>query len=379
MQTLITLLRLSLLPQFGATKIEQLLEQISLADLLAYDQTQLRHIGWTTTQINAWFSPNQRLIDELLAWQQQQHHQMITLLDAQYPLLLRQTNAAPPILFVKGNINALSAPQIAVVGSRYCSPYGEHCAKTITSELAQAGLTITSGLALGIDGICHQAALLNQGKSVAVLGCGLNTIYPARHQKLAQHILDTDGALVSELIPDTPPIPENFPRRNRIISGLSFGTLVIEASSKSGSLITARYALEQNREVFAVPGALDNPLSQGCHHLIKQGAWLVESGQDILEILAPQIAAVTPLIPSENTTISIKTTTKPTAPTTVIKPDIPPEHQALYQQLNTATPISPDELAIALQCPIEQLLTDLLELEMLGVIQQIRGGYVRCY
>lgn len=378
MSTLSSFLRLTLLPRLGANKIQQLLEQVTLTQLLEYDRSQLRHIGWNAAQINAWFNPNQRLIDELLLWQQLPDHHIITLTDPQYPLLLTQTKAAPPILFVKGNINVLSSPQIAVVGSRYCSAYGEYCARAITGDLSQAGMTITSGLALGIDGVSHRAALSNQGKTIAVLGCGLDNIYPPRHKKLAREILETNGALVAELAPNCAPTPENFPRRNRIISGLSFGTLVIEASTKSGSLITARYALEQNREVFAVPGALNSPLSQGCHQLIKQGAWLVENGLDILEILSPQITSITSLA---QTTHILTNSPPPIDPAemNLPMPEIPPQHQELYQKLNNSIAISPDELAILLQRPIEQLLTDLLELEMLGLVHQIRGGYLRSF
>lgn len=397
MQTVTTLLRLALLPQFGAIKIQQLLEQISLDTLLSYDRQTLSQIGWNAAQIQAWYSPQQAIIDSILNWQQQAGNHILHYFDHSYPFLLKQTRSAPPLLFVKGNIDVLSSPQIAMVGSRYCSPYGEHYAQTIAGELAHSGITINSGLALGIDGICHRAALDNHGKTIAVLGSGLNQLYPARHKKLAQQILENNGALLSELFPDTPPIAENFPRRNRIISGLSFGTIVIEASQKSGSLITARLALEQNREVFAVPGALDNPLSQGCHYLIKQGAWLIENAQDVLEILTPQISSLMPFTPAiaaqtptptgnrstAQNTIAISPQAKSgyTPPTinkkAVIKLDIPPQHQALMQQLNSATAISPDELSTALNRPIDQILTDLLELEILGAVQQIQGGYIK--
>ncbi|KGQ50440.1 DNA repair protein Smf [Gallibacterium anatis] len=395
MQTLTTLLRLSLLPNFGAIRIQQLIEQITIETLLTYDKKNLIDIGWNSTQIQAWYSPQQAIIDSILNWQQQAGNHILHYFDHRYPFLLKQTRSAPPLLFVKGNIDVLSSPQIAMVGSRYCSPYGEHYAQTIAGELVHSGITINSGLALGIDGICHRAALDNHGKTIAVLGSGLNQLYPARHKKLAQQILENNGALLSELFPDTPPIAENFPRRNRIISGLSFGTIVIEASQKSGSLITARLALEQNREVFAVPGALDNPLSQGCHHLIKQGAWLIENAQDVLEILTPQISSLMPFTPAMETqtptgnrstaqnTIAISPQAKTgyTPPTinkkAAIKLDIPPQHQALMQQLNSATAISPDELSTALNRPIDQILTDLLELEILGAVQQIQGGYIK--
>lgn len=373
MQTLSSLLRLSLLPHFGAGKIQRLLEHLSLEKLLQYDAQQLRYIGWTEPQIQAWFSPNQKLIDEILTWQEKSNHHIISLFDPQYPFLLTQIKSAPPILFVKGNINALSMPQIAIVGSRYCSPYGEYCTRVITQDLSSTGFTITSGLALGIDSISHQTVLDNNGLTIAVLGCGLNTVYPTRHKRLAQQIVENEGALVSEFTPNTPPIAENFPRRNRIISGLSFGSVIIEASTKSGSLITARYALEQNREVFAIPGAINSPLSQGCHQLIKQGAWLVEDARDILEIVASFIAKM----PTNKIKLepSILETKQQETSANIL---VPKQHYALYQLLNPSTAVSPDELAIVLSRPIGELLTDLLELEMLGLAQQTKGGYVRC-
>lgn len=207
---------------------------------------------------------------------------IISYADPRYPDLLKQINSPPLILYAQGNLELLKSPQLAIVGSRSCTPYGQQKAQLLAQQLSQIGLTITSGLAIGIDGMAHQGALERSGNTIAVLGTGLNNIYPKRHKALADQIREK-GLLLSEFWPDTQAFPSNFPRRNRIISGLSLGTLVIEASVRSGSLITARYAIEQNREVFALPGSVDNPQACGCLKLIQQGAKLVLTSNDIID------------------------------------------------------------------------------------------------
>ena len=197
--------------------------------------------------------------------------------DPAYPALLAELPDAPPLLFVAGDPTLLERPQLAVVGSRRASRNGLDNARAFSRSLAGAGFVITSGLALGIDGAAHQGALDANGKTVAVLGTGIERLYPQRHLSLAKQIVEHGGALVSELPLDCPPQASNFPRRNRIISGLSLGVLVVEASPSSGSLITARLAAEQGREVYAIPGSIHHPGARGCHQLIRQGAALVES------------------------------------------------------------------------------------------------------
>jgi DNA processing protein len=202
-----------------------------------------------------------------------------------YPSLLREIRRPPPLLYVKGNPGVLSLPQVAVIGSRSPTPTGRATALDFAHELAASGFAVTSGLALGVDVAAHQGALQAGGKTIAVMGTGIDQVYPARHQEIAAQIVASGGALITEFPLGAHPQPANFPQRNRIISGLSCGILVVEAAVKSGSLITARHALQQNREVFAIPGSIHNPLSKGCHALIKDGATLVEAAADIVEEL----------------------------------------------------------------------------------------------
>lgn len=233
-------------------------------------------------------NPDWASVEKDLAWLAQPDNHIITLHDPAYPALLKHIAVAPPLLFVHGQPGVLGRSQLAIVGSRNPSAGGKEIAHDFARHLASVGLTITSGLALGVDAASHRGALAAgdaEGVTVAVTGTGLDRVYPARHRDLAHQIAER-GALVSEFPPGTPPLPENFPRRNRIISGLSAGVLVVEAALQSGSLITARLAGEQGREVFAVPGSIHNPLARGCHALIRQGAKLVENVHDILEEFA---------------------------------------------------------------------------------------------
>ncbi|HTS54952.1 MAG TPA: DNA-processing protein DprA [Burkholderiales bacterium] len=224
------------------------------------------------------------LVDETLHWLDEAGNHLLTLADHRYPRALLETADPPVLLFVKGRIDLLDRPALAVVGSRNGTGRGVRDAEAFAHLLSDAGLTIVSGLALGIDSAAHRGGLGGRSSSVAVVGTGLDKVYPARNRELA-HRLAADGALISEFPLGTPPLAANFPRRNRVISGLARGCLVVEAALRSGSLITARQASEQGREVFAIPGSIHSPLSKGCHWLIKQGAKLVETAQDILEEL----------------------------------------------------------------------------------------------
>ncbi|SMB87449.1 DNA processing protein [Pasteurella testudinis DSM 23072] len=376
------LLRLNQIPQLGASAVLRLLKRVPMTDLLNYRHAELAALGWNSQQIQRWLQPKQEYIQPVLVWLEQSAvNQVITIFDEDYPYLLKQSGSAPLILYLQGDRTLLNEPQIAMVGSRDCSDYGEYWSRYFAAQLSLQGYVITSGMALGIDSYSHQAALTAGGKTIAVLGSGLNQIYPKRNRKLAQQISE-QGALVSEFIPDQAPLAENFPRRNRIISGLSLGTLVVEADVKSGSLITARYALEQNREVFALPGAVQNRFSRGCHSLIKQGALLVESYQDILENLSSDLWQNQPLKPEPQLVKQQLTEQSVTAAITIaVKPTQPTKSAVAYPELYRHIgyqPISADDLATAANLPIAEILSQLLELELEGAICTVSGGYCRC-
>ncbi len=230
-----------------------------------------------------------------LQWLREENNHLLTWQDPDYPRLLREIPDPPAILFVCGDKTLLNQPQIAIVGSRNPTCSGEENASAFAAYLAQAGLTITSGLAVGIDACAHRGTLAAGGRTIAVFGTGLDRVYPARHRALA-HEIAAQGALISEFPLGSPPRREHFPKRNRLISGMSLGTLVVEAAPQSGSLITARLAADQGREVFAIPGSIHSPLARGCHALIRQGAKLVETAHDILEELAPLARVIQPAV-----------------------------------------------------------------------------------
>ena len=230
------------------------------------------------------------LLSPTLAWLEDNNNHIVTLADDDYPQSLLNIPDPPLLLYVKGRLNLLNQSGLAIVGSRNATPQGSNNAEAFAKSLSDAGLCIISGMAHGIDAAAHRGALRGRGSSIGVVGTGLDKIYPSANRDLA-HLLAQQGTLISEFPLGTPPLAANFPRRNRLISGMSAGCLVVEASLQSGSLITARLALEQGRDVFAIPGSIHAPQSKGCHALLKQGAKLVESAQDILEELGSLVIA----------------------------------------------------------------------------------------
>ena len=286
-----------------------------------------------------------------LQWLEEPGNHLITLADPEYPQTLLQTVDPPPLLYVKGRLDLLQQPALAIVGSRRATPQGEKDAEAFAQALSDAGFTIVSGMALGIDAAAHRGGLKGAASTIAVVGTGLDIVYPARNRDLA-HQLAQQGAIISEFALGTPSMAQNFPRRNRIISGLARGVLVIEAAVRSGSLITARLAGEQGREVFAIPGSIHSPLAKGCHRLIKQGAKLVESAQDILEELG------------YSTQVSVNTSDSKPAATA---------HLEFVRQLGHI-PCAIDTLVSRTGLTAERVCAILLELEMNGQVASLPGG-----
>ena len=309
--------------------------------------------------------PIREQIDTTLEWCKHPGNQVLTFADANYPSALLTIADPPPVLYVKGRAELLNRKSIAMVGSRNATLQGIQNARRFAHVLSTAGLTVVSGLALGIDGAAHEGALseiATEGSTVAVTGTGLDLVYPAKHRELA-HQIAVHGCLVSEYPLGTPGIASNFPRRNRIISGLSQGVLVVEAAAQSGSLITARSALEQGRDVFAIPGSIHSPLSKGCHQLIRQGAKLVESAQDILEEIHVQnIPLKEKFSPPHVAVNAAVNSVNPSAMTNQLL------HAAGHD------PVSVDELAARTTMTMAEVQASLLELELEGRVERLASG-----
>lgn len=352
-------------PSLGPARIRKLLDHYAgPAALFDESPHHLRDLGLSEEAVAALGRPDWRSAEADRRWLADGGCRFIACTDPLYPSLLKTIPDPPPGLFVRGNVRALSSLSVAAVGSRNPTAAGARTARRFGAELGRNGISVISGLAIGIDSHAHEGALAADAPTVAVLGNGLKTVYPARNRQLAEKIVEQHGALVSEFPPEVKPLAANFPRRNRIISGLAAGVLVIEAALQSGSLITARYAMEQGREVFAVPGSIHNPTARGCHALIKQGVKLTECVGDILEELGPLSAVVDD-----------------------------GRHPADFQQYNGDgldgnsrllldnigdAPVTIDHLIDLTLMSVDEISAKLMELELLGLIESIAGGaYIR--
>lgn len=343
-------------PGVGCRTFLGLLQTHTPEQVYGESASALFALGLKSDSVQAIKNPDWAAIDRDLSWVEQQNNSVLTFNDANYPAQLKEIADPPPLLFVRGNPELLPLPQIAIVGSRNPSSQGRETAFEFARALSGHGFVITSGLALGIDAASHQGALKAKGYTVAVAGTGLDRVYPARHKELATEIVNT-GVMISEFPPGTAAKANHFPRRNRIISGLCQGLLVVEAAIQSGSLITARMALEQNREVFAIPGSIHNPLARGCNALIRQGAKLVETTQDILEELNQYYQQDEKILPFEmQSTLDL-------------------EQQTLLNRV-MFSPTSIDELVENTGESVEVISSMLLILELQGYLEATPGG---CY
>lgn len=326
--------------------------------ILAQGPAMWRAAGLSEATCAALSQPDETRLKAAQAWLAHANHHLIPLDDPRYPAAFRELADPPPALFAIGDPELLQLPILTIVGTRHPTPSGALDARTFARDLASRGLVIASGLALGIDGEAHRGALEARGLTLAVVGTGVDRVYPARHRDLAHAIVKAGGLIVSEFPLGTPPHPGQFPQRNRLLAALGLGTLVIEAALKSGSLITARLAAEVGREVFALPGSIHNPMSRGCHALIRQGARLVESSQDILEELALQL----PNFFTMSSTSGSEETV-----------DLPPEHARLLEAMGFA-PVSVDTLVERCGLTAAEVSSILLILQLKGQIAPSPGG-----
>ncbi len=332
-------------------------------DLTRESHAALAAIGLGQSAIRSLQQPDSAAIASDLRWlQAATNRRLVTWGSAEYPPLLAQIPDAPLVLYVEGDPMALCLPQLAIVGSRNPTALGRDTATRFAQHLAQAGLAITSGLALGIDAAAHRGALHADARTIAVVGRGLDAIYPRENTALAREIVDRQGTLVTDLAIGTPPLQQNFPRRNRILSGLAVGTLVVEAALRSGSLITARLAADQGREVFAIPGSIHNPMARGCHRLLRQGARLVESVDDIFAELEAIIGEISRIAQEP-----------PPAGADLRAPPLDKEYEILLDALGFE-PAGLDDLVVRTGLKAGAVASMLLILELDGRVQQQPGG-----
>jgi len=361
------LLHLAYLPQIGNKRMEFLLSQFGNAsNALQQNASAWQKLGMPAISFAAIGSSRiGQQVKATLQWAEDKNHHILQSSDAYYPERLKQLNDKPHLLFVNGSANLLNHQlQIAIVGARNATITGLDNAYNFAKQLARFNFVVTSGLALGIDGAAHQGSLAGLGKTIAVLGTGLPIIYPRSHQKLARQIVESGGALISEFALNTPPNKENFPKRNRIISALSLGVLIVEAGTRSGSLITARLANEQGREVWAIPGNLQNTMAKGCHELIRKGsATLVENIEHIFETLSDEFRTLKQEANQALNQAQNLTNNKEA-------------NQSPILQLLCANNFSAEQLSEHLNQPLSDVLAELSDLEISGKIQNNGGIYI---
>jgi len=350
-------LALNKINKVGPRTVTKLLKRWpDLRDMFQLSCNELEQAGLPSALAQAIANFDLQWLDEDLEWASiSDTHHLLTWESPNYPVLLKEIADPPVVLYAKGNLSSLDRPTLAIVGSRNPTVTGSENAKYFAKELALQNLTIISGLALGIDAQAHMGCLEANGQTVGVLGTGIDCIYPRRHLKLAEQIIQ-NGLLISEFSLKSPPIAGHFPRRNRIISGLSLCTLVVEAAIKSGSLITARMALEQNRDVLAIPGSIHNPLARGCHYLLQQGAKLVTSVNDVLDELR-----------IEPDSLATDKCVFPLASGN--------ENLVKFIGFETTTV---DQIIMRSGYSVQQVTGELAELEIQGAILSVPGGYIRC-
>ncbi len=356
-------------PGIGRAKYALLQERFGdLGEAWRASASELRAAGLDTRSVEAIISRRGEIYpDAEMERLQRQDVQAITWKDPAYPPRLKETYDLPPVLYVKGSLTPQDETAIAVVGTREASAYGKEVAGQLSTDLSRHGVTIVSGLARGIDAVAHRAALAAGGRTIAVVASGLDIVYPAEHTQLARDIV-SHGALVCDYPLGTRPRADNFPRRNRIMSGLSLGVLVVEAGEGSGALITARWALEQNREVFAVPGSIFSPRSLGCHRLVQDGAKLVHSFQDILEELNLGLAA--PRLDLPPATLPREAAAAQAAPLV--------GDEAVVLKHLSAQPTHIDEVCRASGLPLPAVSSALVMMELKGLVKQVGAmNYVR--
>jgi len=369
-------LALKLVPRLAIQKKIALVETFGLTALFSFNgksSVLTSANGLSVKQLTAFYQPNWQSIEDIIQASEACHSAIICFDDACYPQLLKQIYDPPLVLFIQGSRKLLNAQQLAVVGSRSASIDGRDTAFALCQQLAQYNLVITSGLALGIDAEAHRGALTETTGTIAVVATGLDEVYPTRHRDLAQQIINRGGAIISEFFPGTQARAGHFPKRNRLISGMSLGVLVVEAELKSGSLITARCALEQNREVFAIPSSIGNQQAKGCHWLIKQGAKLVEQCADIIDELAfaikPRLHLKEEVLFPERLEIGINKGVDEKNKKSLC-------NDTLLSSVGfEITPV--DKVVSRSKLPVEEVLTRLTVLELSGLVSSVPGGYVR--